>query len=163
MQRPSKSRRKVPDDDIEAVLAACRVLVSLSAQSVVAVEDVADLAQVRALMIVASRGAISLSALAAGAGIHLTRASRMCDRLVAAGLINRVDDPANRRQLTLTLTPRGERVVRKVRERRRALIEPILGGMTKQRAADLVSALRDFAVAGGESEEPHLWAMGWTS
>ena len=46
-------------------------------------------------------------------GLHLTRASRLCDRLVAAGLLDRADDPANRRQLTLTLTPDGERVVRR--------------------------------------------------
>ncbi len=145
------------------MLAACRVLVALSARSIAAVEDVADVMQVRALVTVASRGSVSLGGLAEGAGLHLSRASRLCDRLVANGLINRADDPANRRQLTLTLTPSGERAVRKVMQRRRDAIDPILAQLPKQRRAELVSALQAFAAAGGEPSDSDLWAMGWTT
>lgn len=147
--------------------AACRVLVAVSAQSIAAVDDVADPTQVRALVVIASRGSVSLSELSEATSLHLTRASRLCDRLVAKGLVNRADDPANRRQLTLTLTPEGDRVVEEVARRRRDAIEPILSRMsqqmTKQRRAELVSLLQAFAVAGGEPSDPDLWAMGWTS
>ncbi|MDQ2846305.1 MAG: MarR family transcriptional regulator [Actinomycetota bacterium] len=150
-----------------AVLGACRVLVAVSAQSIAAVGDVADLTQVRALVIVASRGSVSLGELATAANIHLTRASRLCDRLVAKGLINRADDPADRRQLILTLTPTGGRVVDTVMKRRRQVIEPMLARMRRQmtghRRAELVSLLQDFAAAGGEPSDPDLWAMGWTT
>jgi DNA-binding MarR family transcriptional regulator len=61
------------------------------------VEDVADLTQVRALVVVASRGSVTLGELATAANLHLTRAIRLCDRMVVKGLLNRVDDPANRR------------------------------------------------------------------
>ena len=44
------------DGEAEAVLAASRVLVAVSVQSIASVEDVADLTQVRALLVVASRG-----------------------------------------------------------------------------------------------------------
>lgn len=149
------------------MLAACRVLVAISAQSVAAVEDVADLTQVRALVVVASRGSVSLGELATATGVHLTRASRLCDRMVGKGLIDRADDPSNRRQLTLTLTPTGQQVVRTMIRRRRAAIEPILDRlstqMTKPRRAELVAVLREFAVAAGEPSDPDLWAMGWTS
>lgn len=74
------------------MLAASRVLVAVSTQSIAAVQHVAD---------------------------HLTRTSRLCDRLVVKGLVNRADDPANRRELVLTLTPDGIRVVREVMRRRR--------------------------------------------
>ena len=82
---------------------------------------------------------------------------------MAAGLIDRADDPTNRRQLTLTLTPNGERVVRTVMAHRRAAIKPILARLTKQRRAELVSVLKEFAAAGGEPADPDLWAMGWTT
>lgn len=149
------------------MLAACRVLVAVSARSMAAVEDVADLTQVRALVVVASRGSVSLSELAAATSIHLTRASRLCDRMVANGLINRADDPADRRQLTLTLTPAGKQVVRTVMQRRRAAIERILTRMTEHmtmsRRAEMAALLREFAAAGGEPSDSDLWAMGWTT
>ena len=86
---------------------------------------------------------------------------------MAEGLIDRADDPANRRQLTLTLTPDGERVVQDGHA-------PSAGGdqahpgpaeqhMTKQRRAELVALLQEFAAAGGEPSDPDLWAMGWTT
>jgi DNA-binding MarR family transcriptional regulator len=161
---PAAPRRGgVRDEEADAVLAACRMLVALSAQSIAAVEDAADVTQVRALVVISSRGSVSLGELAAAAGLHLTRASRLCDRLVAAGLIDRADDPTNRRQLTLTLTPSGERVVRTVMAHRRAAIKPILARLTKQRRAELVSVLKEFAAAGGEPSDPDLWAMGWAT
>jgi DNA-binding MarR family transcriptional regulator len=151
------------DKEAETVLAACRVLVGLSAQSIAAVEAVADLAEVRALVIIYSRGSVSLSELAAAANLHLTRASRLCDRLVTQGLILRTEDPTNRRQLMLTVTDEGERVVRTVMEHRRTAIKNILARLPKQRRSELVSVLQEFAAAGGEPSDLDLWALGWTT
>jgi DNA-binding MarR family transcriptional regulator len=161
--RPAPRRSAAQDDEADAVLAACRILVTLSAQSIAAVADVADVTQVRALVVMASRGSVSLGELATAANLHPSRASRLCDRMVAEGLIHRADDPANRRQLTLTLTLSGERVVRTVMKHRRNAIKPILARLTKQRRAELVSALKEFATAGGEPPDLELWAMGWTT
>lgn len=161
--RPAARRTGVRDEEADAVLAACRILVALSAQSIAAVEGVADVSQVRALVVISSRGSVSLGELAAAANLHPSRASRLCDRMVAEGLIHRADDPANRRQLILTLTPGGERVVRTVMQHRRAAITPILAQLTKPRRAELVSVLQEFAAAGCEPSEPDMWAMGWTT
>jgi DNA-binding MarR family transcriptional regulator len=165
--RRSTRSRDAHDEEADALLAACRVLVAVSAQSIAAVEDVVDLIEFRALVVVASRGAVSLSELSDAANIHLSRASRLCDRLVTKALINRADDPANRRQLILTLTPNGERVVYEVMQRRREAIQPILDRMskrlTKQRRAEVMLLLQEFATAGGEPSDPDLWAMGWTT
>jgi DNA-binding MarR family transcriptional regulator len=159
--------RAAHDAEADAVLAACRVLVAISAQSIAAVEDVAELIEVRALVVIASRGSVSLSELAVATNIHLTRASRLCDRLVVKGLLHRADDLANRRQVTLTLTPAGQDVVHEVMRRRREAIEPILdrmrSQMTKQRRAEMTSLLNEFAIAGGEPTDSDLWAMGWTT
>ena len=162
-ERRSPRHREARDEDADAVLAACRVLVALSAQSIAAVADVADVAQVRTLVVISSRGSVSLGELAAAANLHLTKASRLCDRMVVVGLIHRADDPVDRRQLTLTLTPKGERVVRAVMAHRRAVVKPILARLSKQRRAQLVAVLQEFAAAGGEPSDPDLWAMGWTT
>ncbi len=164
---PAERYANTGNEEADALLAACRVLVAASAQSIATVGDVADVLQVRALVVVSSRGSMSLSELADAAQIHLTRASRLCDRLVLKGLINRVADPANRRQLTLTLTPSGERLVRSVMASRRKAIGPILARMTKrmtkQQRADFVPLLHAFVAAAGEPSGPDLWAMGWTT
>lgn len=166
-RRSRDARDSDPDADADAVLAACRVLVAISAQSIAAVEHVADLMQVRALVVIDSRESVSLSELSDAMKIHLTRASRLCDRLVAEGLVNRVDDLTNRRQLSLTLTQAGQEVVREVMRRRREAIQPILDRMrermTEQRRAELISLLDEFASAGADVSDPDLWAMGWAT
>jgi len=163
MTGESASLPSGPHVQAEAVLAACRVLVAVAAQSIAAVEESADLLQVRALVVIASRGPVSLGELATAAGLHLTRASRLCERMVRAGLMTREVDPANRRQVTLSLTFAGQHVVETVMQRRWAAIEPVLARMTEAQRRDLVSALTVFAEAADDISEQDLWAMGWTS
>lgn len=139
------------------------MLVAISAQSVAAVEDVVDLAQFRALVVIASRRSVSLGELADATQIHLSTASRMCDRLVNTGLIDRAEDPNNRRQLLLTLTEDGRRLVQKVMRRRRATLEPMLERMPSARRRLLGELLREFAAADGEPTEAQLWFMGWAT
>ena len=50
----------------------------------------------------------SLSELAGHLGVGLPSASTLVSRLVAAGQVDRRDDPAERRRTILTLTPQGE-------------------------------------------------------
>ena len=108
------------------MLAASRVLVGVAARSLAAVEDTVTLTQVRALVIIASRGPLHLAALAEDMGVHPSNATRACDRLVAAGLLDRRDNPADRRHLLLTLTDAGRELVDGVMDRRRAAIGQIL-------------------------------------
>ena len=151
----------VSDADIEAVQAACRVLVAISARAIAAVDDVIDLTQFRALVVITSRGSVSLGELAEATGLHLSTASRLCDRLVGRGLLDRADDPANRRQLTLTLTGEGRRLVAEVREQRKLALRPLLARLPSRSRAQLVTSLRGFAAAADEPAEADLWLMGW--
>jgi DNA-binding MarR family transcriptional regulator len=154
----------VSANEVDAVLTACRVLVAVSARSIASVaDDGIDVPQFRALVIVASRRAVSLGELATSAGLNLSTASRMCDRLVGMNLLHRTEDPANRRQLVLTLTDQGRRIVSRVTRRRRAAIEPMLRKLPKARRALLVELLEELASASGVPAERDLWAMGWTS
>jgi hypothetical protein len=87
--------------EVEAVLAASRVLIGVAVRSLAPVEDTVTLTQFRALVIIASRGPMHLAALAEAMQVHPSNATRACDRLVASGLADRRDNPADRRHLLL--------------------------------------------------------------
>lgn len=143
------------------MLAASRVLVAISVRSLSAVSDQVDIVQLRILVIIASRGSVTLSELAEAAAIHLSKASRTCDRLVASGLIVREDDPDDRRSLRLTLTASGRQVVRTVMRARRAAITPMLQRLSSKRRHELVALLAEFAGVDEDSASTELSAMGW--
>jgi DNA-binding MarR family transcriptional regulator len=147
--------------DVAAVLRASRALVGIAAQSIAVVGRVADVVEVRALVVVSQSGVASLRELADGLGMHVSTASRLCDRLVAAGLLDRRDDPADRRQLALRLTARGRTVVNRVLVRRREIVADILSRMDAQERARLADALDAFARAAGDVPERDLWGVGW--
>src|ERR1051325_7657856 len=80
------------DNSVAAVLRVSRALVGVAAQSIAVVNHEADVVDVRALVMVAQSDAVSLRQLADGLGMHVSTASRLCDRLVAAKLLDRRDD-----------------------------------------------------------------------
>lgn len=150
-------------DDVEAVMAATRVLVAVSAQSVAAIDDIVTLPQLRVLVMVSSRGGMNLGAVAAGLGVHPSNATRAVERLVVAGLLDRRDDPADRRNLVLELSAAGRALVERVMDERRTAIAAILGRMPAGRRRSLVPVLRSLAAAAGEVPEGAVWSLGWTT
>ena len=151
------------DEALGAVLTASRTMVAISAQSIGPVLDEIDFMQFRVLVVVASRGPCSLGGVADAVGLHVSTASRTCDRMVAMGLLHRSASAADRRNLELTLTPEGESLVGQVMRRRRAALEPVLRKLGPRRRERLTTALREFADAAGEPSDRALWAMGWTT
>jgi DNA-binding MarR family transcriptional regulator len=150
-------------DDVEAVMEAARVLVAVSARSVAAVEDAVTLSQLRVLVMVASRAAPNLGAVASGLGVHPSNATRAVDRLVAAGFLDRREDPTDRRNLVLELTAKGDDLVERVMEERRLAIGTILDRMPAGRRRSLVPVMRAFAEAGGKAWNEAAWSLGWTT
>jgi DNA-binding MarR family transcriptional regulator len=150
-------------EDVDAVMLAARVLVGVSARSVALVEDDVTLPQLRLLVMVASRGPLNLAAVADGLGVHPSNATRACDRLVAAGLLDRRDNPDDRRNLLLELTTAGKALVARVMDQRRAAIAEILDRMPPDMRGALAKVLRSFAEAAGELPDRHVWALGWTT
>jgi DNA-binding MarR family transcriptional regulator len=72
--------------------------------------------QAKALYLVVSAGAIHMSDLAARLRVTLSTVSGLVDRLVEGGLASRHDDPADRRQVVVTPTPAGARLIERFRE-----------------------------------------------
>lgn len=147
--------------DVEAVLAASRVLVAVAAQSLDGTDEIVTVPQLRAMMILATRGPLSLTTLADQMGVHPSNATRACDKLVTAGFLDRRDDPANRRQLLLDLTSTGRELIDGIQARRRTAISSILQRMPASQRRGLVRVLTRFAAAAGEPEPTDLRALGW--
>jgi DNA-binding MarR family transcriptional regulator len=149
--------------EIDAVLTATRVLVAISAQSMAKVENQVTLPQLRVLVVISSRGPQNLNFVAQALGVHPSNATRVCDRLVEAGLIDRSDDPADRRNLVLRLTESGRQLIHTMDQHRRAAIANILSRMLAQQRSSLVPELRAFADAAGEIPDSQAWALGWAT
>src|SRR6516225_1906100 len=91
----------------DALLTASRLLVAISARSIGLVDETITIPQFRTLVILANRGPINLATLAGLLGVQPSATGRMVDRLVAAGLIDRLPHPTSRRELLAALTRRG--------------------------------------------------------
>src|SRR5581483_11837127 len=103
---------------------------------------------------------INLIRLAELLDVNSSTAMRMIDRLLVADLVTRQDNPVNRREVLLDLTPAGRRIVRQVTSRRRTEIARIVKQMPAHQRGMLITALRAFAAAAGEPE-PDGTAWGW--
>ncbi|WP_194904100.1 MarR family winged helix-turn-helix transcriptional regulator [Catenulispora rubra] len=148
------------DRDVEevtaAVLSASRLLVALSARALADVDDTLTLPQLRTLAVLAAAGPVKLAALAATLGVNPSTAMRMVGRLEAAGRVHRHPNPDNRREVTLTLTPAGQRLVDQVMDHRHAEISKLVAGLPAGERSTLVKALRAFtaAAAGPFADSP---------
>ena len=140
------------DEVTDSLMTASRLLVAISARSIGLVDETITLPQFRTLVILANRGPINLATLAGLLGVQPSATGRMVDRLVAAGLIDRLPHPTSRRELLAALTRRGRKVVRRVTAHRRAEIAAIVEKMPTPERHGLVRALTAFTVAGGEPD-----------
>jgi DNA-binding MarR family transcriptional regulator len=84
----------------------------------------------------------------------LSSASRLCDRLVASGLVERAPGRADRREIALSLTPASRQLLADLRATRRELLTDVLERMTPAGRAALVRGLTDFAAAAEGGSRP---------
>ncbi|MFY9917275.1 MAG: MarR family transcriptional regulator [Mycobacterium sp.] len=147
--------------EIDAVLRASRALVGIAAASIADVEDVVTVPQFRVLVMLYTRGPLNLAAVASGLDVNPSNASRTCDRLLKAGLLDRRESPDDRRNVALTLTDAGRRLVDTVTKHRRAAIEQVLHNMSAPERERLAKALSAFATAAGEPPEDNLLTLVW--
>ncbi|MET9565874.1 MarR family winged helix-turn-helix transcriptional regulator [Streptomyces tauricus] len=157
-------------DDVNAVtravLTASRLLVAISARSLAAVEERVTLPQFRMLVVLSTRGATKLVALADLLQVAPSTAMRMVDRLIAAGLAHRQVNPDNRRETLLQLTDEGRRTVEDVTGRRHTEIAAVVERLAPHQRAALIEALTAFSEAGGEPLAPAMddaqpYPLGW--
>ncbi|MEU0004240.1 MarR family transcriptional regulator [Streptomyces sp. NPDC006314] len=103
--------------------------------------------QLRALRILESEPGLNLTALAEGMEIGLPTASRLCDRLEAAGLLERELHPHKRREVQLNLTGHGRQVLGDVASRRSRALAVVLAAMEPAEREALSRGMRAFLSA----------------
>lgn len=100
--------------------------------------------QLQALLVVQRDEGLNLRALADGVGMILSSASRLCDRLIAAGLLERGVSHVDRREISLTLTQYGHDVLQELRDDRHRRLEVVLARMAPAARSALLRGLREF-------------------
>lgn len=143
------------------VLAASRVLVGIAARTVPDPDEV-TLAQFRALVLLEAHGELNPGALAELLGVERSTTTRLCDRLVAKGLVERAPRE-NRREVGIAVTRAGASLVAEAAGRRRAEIRTILGTLSPAGRARVAAALRELSQAAGEGPAAQAWSFGWST
>jgi len=122
--------------------ALCHLVDLVSHRSGLALEAMSEAAitlpQVLLLDHVERRGTASPSELAKAVHASLPAVSQMIDRLVQQGLLNRAEDPVDRRRRSLTATARGRSVLRKLEAARSADYERGLAAVSSELHAQLI-------------------------
>lgn len=159
----SRSSEAAPprgDELVDAVLAASRALVAVAARSLADLADDVTLPQYRVVVELARRGPQRIADLAGVLRVEPSTATRMCERLVRKGVVQRRRTSTDRREVRVSLTAHGRRLVEAVTARRRSEIERILRRLPNEDRSPVLAALGAFAEAAGEASEQH-WALGW--
>ncbi len=76
--------------------------------------------------------------------MNASNASRTCDKLVAAGLVDRAEGSDDRRHVSLSLTRRGRRVVDSLMTEREKILDEIVGALSMTRQRHIASGLQAF-------------------
>jgi DNA-binding MarR family transcriptional regulator len=84
---------------------------------------------------------VSVKQLGETLGLSLAAMSRAAEELVQRGLVNRTEDPDDRRIKRLCLTDQGRTLVQKMRELRMAGFEQFVATLTPKQQTQLVKAL----------------------
>ncbi len=113
--------------------------------------------QLWTLMRLFHHGACGLSLLSEHLGVSRAAASQMTDRLVHLGLLERAENPVDRRAKLLTLTPAGEAIVRRSIEARRRWMEDLTRALDAEQQSVIADALSALTAAAEklENNETH--------
>lgn len=132
------------------MLDTARVFAGITAESIAQTNIAFTLPQLRVLVLASENEPLSASAVASALDIHLSNASRLCDRLVRAGMLDRRDRPDNRRQIELTLTQEGRHQLELVEAHRRQVFAKILRRLSAEDQRTLQAALQLLLAAANE-------------
>ena len=160
-QQPVEARLGSDDEITQAALLASRALVAIAARSLNALHHDVTLPQFRALVVLSTAAPQNLGQLSSALGVHPSTATRLCDRLSIKGLINRHENPRDRREVALSLTRRGQRLVERITEYRRTELAQVMARIPTSRRRAIIHALEEFTAAAQTPDD--AWALGWPS
>jgi DNA-binding MarR family transcriptional regulator len=136
--------------DMAALMDTTRILTAVVAHSLATLNATVSVPQLRVLVMIDTQGPLNLSAVADGLGVNASNASRTCERLVGAGLLDRRPDERDRRSVVLRLTRRGQRLVDTVVRQREAMLAQIVSRMSPDQQQRLSESLGAFVTAASD-------------
>src|SRR3954451_24841843 len=101
--------------------------------------------QLRALTALRRLPGANLALLAGEMGVTVSTTSRLVDRLVGADWVHRAPSPNNRREISLTLSDGGKRLLRRYDKRRVELLKECLERVPAERHEAVLDALAELA------------------
>jgi DNA-binding MarR family transcriptional regulator len=107
----------------------------------------ASASQLRVLLILEHHEGINLRTLADSLASTPPSTSRLCDRLQAAGFVDREVSPIDRREVRLHLSSRGRAFLDDLRARRERELQQVLALMPATKRAALLEGLEAFCAA----------------
>lgn len=142
--RPDRDTAQCPGTaqaDLERAEAGLSVLLEVWQRAIEELGAMLPPAQVRALLAIEAADGLNVTGLARVLGASPSATSRLCDRLVAAGLVARVPAAASRREILLQLTESGQRLTGWIQDQRRAALIRVLETISEDGRADLTRGL----------------------
>jgi DNA-binding MarR family transcriptional regulator len=146
IRRTSRAQVRLDSEQVERVVRGTRAFGGMIAGSLASVDPPLTMPQWRVLVLAESEPQ-NVKGVAQDLGVHPSNATRLCDRLVRAGLLDRRPLEHDRRQVVLTLTTRGRRIVARVFAHRRRAVEEILAAMSEEQRAAVAEAIDAFVTA----------------
>ncbi|KRE95270.1 hypothetical protein ASG76_06285 [Nocardioides sp. Soil774] len=131
----------------DALLGVGRALMGITLRSVAAAPVPMTVPQHRVLLLISTDGPRRVGILAADLGVNQSSASRLVDRLVAQGLVQRMADPADGRASLVALSARGEKALAAVHERRLAAVLDVVAVMPTRARREVLAFLAEAAAA----------------
>jgi DNA-binding MarR family transcriptional regulator len=110
--------------------------------------------QYKTLLTIDGIGRCSLNRLSRELGIAASSASEMVDRLERSGLVARETDGADRRSVTITVTPGGRELLQRIQGGVMDNYRRVLARLSPRDRRRLVRALEDLVRTVGKGEEP---------
>ncbi|SDC35802.1 DNA-binding transcriptional regulator, MarR family [Geodermatophilus telluris] len=137
----------------EVLVGLARTVVGISTRAAAELGGV-SLVQLRALTVLAELPDAPLADLARGVGGSVSTTSRLVDRLVSAGLVDRRPSTASRRSISLRLTPEGAQLLDRYDRLRLTELRAGLAGVPTGRREAVLGALAEFASAASGTASP---------
>jgi DNA-binding MarR family transcriptional regulator len=130
-----------PSEEVQALMETSKLVSAAIAHSLAVADAKVTLPQLRVLVMVRDQEPMNLSAVADALGVNPSNASRTCDRLVQSGLLDRREDPHDRRNVVLTLTPSGTQLVQSMLNQRQSIFAQVVDRMRAKDRSQLLSGL----------------------
>ena len=114
-------------------------------------EVAVTMSQAKVLYLIAASQGMRMSEIATRLGVSISTTSGLVDRLVDHGLLARHDDPADRRQVVVTITPSGSADLERFRELNAAQMRRLLACLGDSELDVVERATVLLAAAAGEA------------